>query len=186
MFNLDKITVEEFFKLPEEDAAKYMDLEDILLVKDSTFAKHRATELGELTYGNIGTIRRNLTEGTFDSVYDCFKIIYGISLRKYLDADIVDYFYAFKWIKQEVLKQINNEKKVLKSDPDYYSEMAGADRLKVFGEFATLLIIGRSFSKDPEEIENWKYNKVFTILAYDKIQGEVTKRYHELKYKSKT
>jgi len=124
-----------------------------------------------------------LSDPGFDSLFDCFTIIYGVKKTAYLGADIVSYFYAMKWIKQEIVKLIDTQKKVLEGEKDFAMEMAGAERLSIFGEFATLVIVGRSFGLDPEIIENWKYNKVFSILAYDKIHGEVQKRYNELKYK---
>lgn len=187
IFQLEKITVQEFYSLEDEDLVKkYFTLESIMKVKDDRFGKFKATPLGELGYGQVMDIKDYLHNPTFQSVFECFNIVYGVKLNEYLNMDIVSYFYALKWIKQEVTIIFENRKKVLTPlERDYYLEMAGAERLNVFGEFATLLTLGRSFGLDPEIIEKWKYNKVFSILAYDKIHGEVQKRYNQLKSKAK-
>jgi len=184
IFDLKHITVKEFFSLDESEADKYLKLEEMLKVKNDMFGKYKATPLGELTFGDVGNIKKNLSEASFDSLFDCFKIIYNVKLGTYLSSDIVDYFYSMKWIKEEIVKLIENQRKVLKAEEDPLLKMADPkNRLGVFDELPTLIILGRSFGEDPEVIENWKYNKVFSILAYDKIHGEVQKRYNELKYK---
>lgn len=187
IFQLEKITVREFYGLDDEElVGRYMKLEEIMKPNGKMFGKHRGTEIGELTFGEVVSLKNYLSEPNYKNLFECFKIVYGVNERQYLDADIVSYFYAMKWIKAGIISIVENQKKVLTpTEPDFYLEMAGAERLNVFGEFATLLILGRSFGLDPEVIEGWKYNKVFSILAYDKIHGEVQKRYHQLKSKAK-
>lgn len=181
--NLKNITVKELFQTDQESFDDYMSLKKLLLMNDDIFSKHKATPLMQLTYGEVGIIKKSVKNITVESIFDIFKLIYKVKLNEFMNADVVDYFYAWKYIEDQIVFIVEKEKKVLASNPDPMMEIAGAGRLQMFGEAATLINLGRSFSLDPKIIEQWTYGFVFMILAYDKTFGEVQKSYNELKRK---
>lgn len=179
MFNLKNITVKEFFQLNEADALSYVELQSIMKSKP-VFLNRKAKELGELSFGDVAQLKRNISEPSYEGLMDSFKMVFGIKQSQYLNADVVSFFYALNWMRESVIALMNKEK-ALVPEPDPDLEMAGVNRLAVFSEMSTLINLGRSFSKAPTEIETWKYNMVFAILLYDKVHGEVQKNYYELK-----
>lgn len=180
MFDLENITVFQFFQLNEERAYKYVELQSIMNDKPE-FLKSKAKSLGHLSYGQVAKLKRTISKPTFENLFEAFHIVFGVKMNQYLNADIVSYFYALNWIRKSVKNILQKEFKALQSDVDPYLEMAGVKRLAAFGEMSTLITLGRQFSKTPEEIENWKYNLVFSIMLYDKVYGEVNKSYNEIK-----
>ena len=160
-----------------------MELKKLILINDDIFNKHKAKELGSLTYGEVGQIKRNVSKESIESVYEIFRLIYKVNRKEFFDADVIMYFYALKYVEKQIIDLVEKEKKVLYSNPDPEMEIAGSKRLSIFGEGATTINLGRSFSMDPHDIENWSYNYVFFVLAYDKIHGEVQKNYADLKKK---
>lgn len=180
MYNLPKITVLELYQQTDVMFNKYMALEDIILVNDNRFMQYKAKPLGQLEYGQVGRLKKIITNITIDGVFEMFNIIYGVKRAAYNGADVVSYFYALKWIKQEITKLLEKEKKVLTSEPNFELELAGVKRLNMFGELGTLINLGRTFGMPPQDIERWTYNLVFSIMAYDKTSDEIKKRYSEV------
>lgn len=180
IYNLPKVTVKEYYSLEESEFIKYEKLYSMLLINDDLFLKHKAETLTKLSYGQVSTLKRAIMNPTFDEIMECMEIVYNIKQTKVLSADIVSYFYALKWIYQEVFKIIEREAKVLQSEPDAKMELAGIQRLNVLKELPGVIHLAKSFGKSPEEIYEWKYNLVFSILLHNKIYGEVEKAYQEL------
>lgn len=190
MFNLDNITVRQLYQIQDEELFKkylrFSNEKDKLYLKPKgEFANHKATPIGSLTYGEVSQIKHNLSNPTFENIYECFDLVFKVKFKTYLIQDVVSYFYAINWIKDEVKKIIEREKKSFSGESDLLLEMAGVNRLVPFGELNTIIPIAHKFSKSPEEIQDWKYNLVFTIMIHDKVLNEVQTEYNKLKYGSK-
>ena len=175
MFNLTHIKVRQFFQLKEDEAAKYVELQSIMKSED-IFLNFKAKPLGELTFGQVSQIKRVFMKPTYENLLECFKTVFKVREDKYLNSDITHYFYALNWIKEQVMVLVEKEKMLI-PDPDPDLEMAGVKKLNVFGEMATLINLAQKFSTTPMEIEKWNYNVVFTILLYQKLEGEVRRDY---------
>ena len=180
IFNLPNITVAEYYQLEEKEFEKYQKLNSVLLINDDLFLKRKAEKLTELTYGNVSTLKHTINEPSFDGLNEMIEIVYNIKKRDVLNADIVSYFYALKWIDKSVGEILEMEFKALQTEPDSKMELAGVQRLSVFGDLSALISLGKQFGKAPEEIQSWKYKIVFSILAYNKVYGEVEKEYNKL------
>ena len=161
MFNLTHITLGNFFHLKEDQAAKYLQLQEVMKT-DDVFLRRKAKPLGQLTFGEVSQIKRAFIKPSYEK------------------SSIVDYFYALNWIKAEVLLLMEKEKMLI-PDPDPDLEMAGVKKLSMFGEMSTLINLAQKFSTSPMVIETWNYNTVFTILLYQKLEGEVSKAYNNIK-----
>lgn len=191
MFNLDNISVKELFHLQDdqlfEQYMRFSDEEDGFYLKPKeVFAGREATPLGSLTYGEVATIKQNLVKPTFDNLYETFDLVFKVKKITYLAQDVVSYLYALNWIKAEIKMILEREKKTLGGTPDPLLEAAGVHRLVPFGELNTILAIAQKYGKSPEEVENWKYNLVFSMMVHDKVSGEVQTEYNRLKYGSKS
>lgn len=192
MFNLDNISVKEFFMLRDEDLfRKYMrfsDPKDGFYLKPkplAIFARQKATPLGELTFGEVANMKHNLSNPNFESIFECFEMVFKVKLKQYLAQDVVSYIFALNWIKENIKKLVERENNSFNNESDPLLEMAGVKRLMPFGELNTLISLAQRFGKSIDEVENWKYNLVFTLLLHDKVSGEVQKAYNELKYGNK-
>lgn len=179
MFNLTNISVSDFFQLNEDEVIKYLELQSLMKSKN-VFTKRKAKELGYLTFGDVSQLKMDMAAPTFENLADSFKVVFGVKKNDYLKSDVVSFFYALNHIKESV-KELIKKEKALESEPDPELELAGVNKLNIFGEMATLINLGEKFSKAPTEIETWKYNLVFAILLYDKKKGEVKNKYDELK-----
>lgn len=179
MFNLTNISVQEFFQVDEATAIKYVELQSIMKSKP-TFLKYKAKKLGSLSFGNVAQLKRYIANPTYESLLEAFKMVYGVRQNQYLNADVVSFFYALNHIRESII-EINKREKQLQSEPDADLQNAGVERLQRFGEMGTLINLGKQYSKSPSEIEEWKYNLVYAILLYDKVHGEIKKKYDESK-----
>lgn len=184
MFDLDNIKVSKLYQLGEVEFKKYMQLQSVLGEKD-VFPKIKATPLMDLTFGEVATLKNNLAKPTFESLYECFQIVFKVKLKTYVNQSVVDYFYAMNWLKNSVRELMEREAKTLSSDIDPLLDAAGIKRLVKFGELNTLKAIGQQFGKSPREIEDWKYSLVFSLMLHDKVSSEVQKEFNNLKYGSK-
>lgn len=66
----------------------------------------------------------------------------------------------------------------LSYEPDMLEKQAGIDELP---RQATLYRLARDFGQDPDTVYNWKWSKVYGILACDQQVAEFSKRYETLK-----
>ena len=182
IYNLKHITIQQYYAL--EDAtlfAKYLKLEELMQVRDNKFGKYKASEFGDLSYGEVGLLKRLVSAPTLQGLSQIFNIVYSIELADYYKQDIVEYFYGLKWIKQEIGRIIKQENSTLSHEPDAKFELAGGKKLNAFGDYPSLVMLAKQYGCFPEEIEERKYNIVFADLAYIKVYGDIAKAYRELK-----
>ena len=182
IYDLKHITIRQYYAM--EDAslfAKYLKLEELMTVRDNKFGKFDAENLEDLSYGQVGLLKRLISAPTLNGIFEMFNIVYGIEQAEYYKQDIVEYFYGMKWIKQEIGRIISNENKVLSHEPDAKFELAGGKALNVFRELPSLIMLAKDYGCFPEEVELRKYKRVFADLAYIKVHGDIAKAYRELK-----
>lgn len=180
IFDLQDITVGEFFGCSEEMALKYMELRKILNPVGK-FGKRNAAKLSQLTYGEVSVLKRNVANPSYPSIMDSFKKVFRADTKEVLDATVTQFFPALNWIAVEMGALIKKETKALSGDTDSALKEAGVERLNAFQEGNVLIKIGKEFGKSPDEVENWEYGTVFTILLHDKVTSEIERAYAEIK-----
>lgn len=182
IFNLKNITVRQLFELDEHEFAKYMTLKDCLKSKNE-FDGKKGIEISSLTFAEVSEIKRIFFQPTFEGLFETFERIFKTDRHRFLRSDVISYFYALNYIGESVQKIIKNERLLSPDDDEeaFLMKEAGAERLKVFQELPVLLNLARSFGTTVQEVENWKYSLVFSILLHDKIQADVRKKFDELK-----
>lgn len=179
---LDNISVFQLYHLPQDHFQNYMELQGLMAAKP-IFNKRRAKKIESLEFGQVAQLKRIMLNPTYQGLIDAFKMVFGVKADDYKRAYVTDYFYAINHLRQSVTELIEKEQKALKSEPDMFMEMAGAERLNMFAELNTLVDLGKQFGKSPEEVERWPYSMVFALVLHNKITAEIMKRYHELKSK---
>lgn len=180
MHNLENIRVQDLYMLDEAKFNEYIDLQSVMNGKP-VFSNKKATPLENLEFGQVSKLKRITAKPSFEGLMESFRIVFNTNSFQYRKARVVEYFYALNWIKNSVTKIIKRENKALTSEPDPELKMAGVEKLHKFGEFSTLIDLGKKYGKSPSEIERWKYSLVFSIVFYDKVSNEVEKNYHEIK-----
>ena len=185
MFDLPNISVFEFYQLDAEEALKYLELQQYLKPRN-LFCGRVAQPIGTFTFGQVAEFKTVFTNATYQGILELFKTVYRVTESGYLNAPIVDYLYATKYLRAEIATVDERENNALSTDPDPDLVMAGINRLKPFGDLITLISLAEKFGKTLEEIENWKYNTVFSILLYNKVYGEIQREYRQIKISNGT
>lgn len=185
MFDLDNISVAEFFQLKDDELAKkylrFTTPEDPFYIQPSgTFQNFKGAKLGSLTYGQVAGIKQILGNPTEEIIFNAFSHIFGVKKGIYLNARITEFMAALNYIKEEVISLVETEKQLFESDPDPLMEEAGAQRLAVFGELNILKLIGMQFGKSPMEVENWSYHLVISLVVHNNTIIGIEKKYAEL------
>lgn len=141
---------------------------------------------GELTYGQrieIGHILANV--GNIPEWRLCKDVILTLHPNTTYKASVKNIEY-FEDILEGIKHWADEEDSKLK--PSYTQEeiQAGIEQLGAkLGALPTPTTLGERFGKDPDEILEWKYVKVFGILYLDKQTHEYNKRLHEV-YRQKS
>lgn len=101
-----------------------------------------------------------------------------ISFINYINKIVDDMVY---WVKQE--------NKALSYTPSIEEREAGIEELgESVGSFSIVKFLAKEYSKDPDDILNWSWKKVFYILLTDKKEFDYKEKFNKIlerKYKVK-
>ena len=179
--SLKKISFRQLFQLKNENFEEY---HKVLKFLEPVQLNNKIESITDLTFGEVAEIKILLQNGSFLSLTEMFKIIFGLTQNEIYKINVINFYHALNWIQNEIETIYEREVKNLSSSADSKMKDAGIDELNVFGEMNTLIMLGEKFGKAPQEIENWKYNLVFSLMLHQKISSEVNKRYVELNNKA--
>jgi len=141
---------------------------------------------GKLTFGQrieLGKIFQSSENEIvkFEKVFEC---LHKFKPKATQYKKLLPYFQD---IIEGIAFWIEKEQTMLKYEPTAEEMSAGIIELtKKIGEFGTIKALAKNYSKDPDEILEWEYGKVFGILYTDFEEYEFQKRYDkviEKKYK---
>ncbi|SNA77389.1 hypothetical protein [Flavobacterium psychrophilum] len=175
--SLQNISFRQLFQLKSQKFEEYHSLLSHLTPIKLTDS---IGSLTDLTFGEVAEIKRSLQRPTFENTTKLFEIIFKIDQKKLYKINVIEFYHALNWIKHEVQSVYNREVENLSPDTDSKLKDAGVDELNIFGEMNTLIALGEKFSKAPQEVENWSYNLVFSLMLHQKISSDINKRYVEL------
>ena len=140
----------------------------------------KAKRLQSLTFGEVLTIKKCASKNDY---IEPFLIVFGISKRKLLMTRVTDFFRAFNWIRNELTILIEREK-LLNSEPEPKMIEAGIERLDLFKEMNLVIPLSKDYSLHPDEIFDWRYSTIFTLLHHGKMSAEIDRNYAEILRKS--
>lgn len=172
------ISVKDYFSL--SDTSEYDVFIDTLKPKN-LFKKVKAN-INSLTYDEVKMVIRLLSKNiTYSELGNIYEIVYKV--KDISDGKVIDLFRSKHWIIKEFNNIVQREDKILNipSDDAAKWEMAGVKRLTPFADLSNKIKIGKMFGVTPMEVGNWKYNDVFTILAYTTISDDVNKQFNSIK-----
>ena len=146
---------------------------------------------GDITYGSYIAVRRLLAEAKEYDLEFMVSVIKAIhSDYKYAVGDIVSIkalVSYFNSIVEGAIHWAEQEKELLAYEPSEEEIRAGVKEYsQKVGEFATVKALAKNYGKDPDEVLEWKYSKVFGILYTDLEEYYYNQRYSkvlERKYK---
>lgn len=178
--SLEKIPVHKLFKLEYNSFEQY---HNVLKHLQPIAIKRKGKSIAsmtDLTFGEVTEVKMNLQDASFDNMKEIFKTVFRLKKYEFLNIDVLEFYHALNWIREEIQSIYENEKQNLSQAPDPKLVEAGIEDLNIFGELNTLIALGEKFGKAPQEVENWNYNLVFSLMLHQKISGEVSKNYSEL------
>lgn len=126
-------------------------------------------DLGKLFQSDVSEVEK------FEGV---FEILHGYKLN------ILEYKSKLPYLKR-IIEGLEfwteQEQTLLKYDPSQEEIRAGIKEFsKKVGEFSTVKSLAKTYSKDPDEILNWEYGKVFGILYTDLEEFKFNRRYQKV------
>lgn len=141
---------------------------------------------GKLTYGQRIALGKIL-EKEQDEYLMIREIIY--CLHKYYpkNSEIIILSEYINEIIEGIIYWVERENTMLNYEPSPEEKRAGVLELsKKIGHFGTIKSLAKNYSKEPDEILNWEYGKIFGILYTDLEEYKYQIRYNkeiEKKYK---
>lgn len=123
--------------------------------------------IDEWTYGQRIAVGKcfEKSQNDLEIFKTVFKELHDITPELKDIAELTPYFQR---IADGLKYWLDAESKMLVREPSHEEKMAGVKELyEKIGEYGTLTTLSEKYSKDPDEILNWKYSKVFGILYTD-------------------
>ena len=119
---------------------------------------------GQMTFGQRIELGRIITDKELTGIdkmkegMQCLGVKW--SLRN--TSEIAEYWYE---VLLGIKYWIEREQAELKYEPSAEEKAAGIAQFSLFvGEMATITALAKDYSKDPDEILEWKYGKVYNLL----------------------
>lgn len=183
---LRNITFKELFQHEETVFEEYHSVLKHLRPKKITKGKNNYNKLTDMTFGEVISIKLNLQKPNYQAIVSIFKAVFGLTEEQVSGLNVVEFFHAFNWIKEEIVEIYNNEQKNLKGTTEPKLKEAGIERLNVFGDMNSLIMLGKIYATPPHEVEKWNYLTVFSYLMYERISKEISDEYRRLTAPKKT
>lgn len=123
--------------------------------------------INEWTYGQRIAVGKcfEKSKNDLEIFNSVFKELHSIEPKL---KDIAKFAPYFQKIADGLKYWLDAEAKMLVREPSTKEKNAGIKELyESIGEYGTLTTLAEKYSKDPDEILQWKYSKVFGILYSD-------------------
>ena len=143
----------------------------------------RSMEMDKMPYANVKYCIRLMPKiSDWETVCRLFTICFEITAAQFWRAPITEYFAARKFMLSEFERTIANENNLLatQTTDSHLWELAGADKLKPYGDTLPLLQLGKLFGQYPFDLGRKPYGEIFNLLAQTKAQNEVEGEYRKL------
>lgn len=134
---------------------------------------------GQMTYSQRIELGQIFSSGKaesriFTEMFNCLAPEHKVSFS----TKEIEYYNE---VIEGLLYWINRETKELQYKPTSEELAAGIrDLSRLVGEMGTLTALAEKFSRDPDEILQWKYGKVYNILYTNKESCLYSRRYNDV------
>ncbi|MFL9845074.1 hypothetical protein [Flavobacterium rhizosphaerae] len=176
---MKNITLKQYARLP--DTSQYDNILEHLNPKN-TFAR-KQMDINTMPYVNVKYCIKMLPKiKDWQGVFQLFEISYGVTEKTFWRTRVTEYFAARKFMLKEFERIIKTENTVFaaQSTDSHLWEMAGADKLKPYGDTLPLVQLGKLLGQYPFDLGRKPYGEIFSLLAQTKAQNEVEAEYQKL------
>lgn len=174
--NINNIKLKHFHRLSEVDQKEYIKILSFLK-PIPTLGRRSAKDVFEMTFAEVENMRRGVSspEGMIKAMstfFDCPE--------KYLvDYRIVQFYHAFNHLMSQLQHITNIERINLSKPPKQDMIDAGVKELDRFGALNTLDLLAKEYGKSPEEIEQWSYSLIYSLMWKRKIESDIQDNWQE-------
>lgn len=152
------------------------------LMPENNFAG-KTMDINKMPYSNVKyCIRMASGITSWESIRQLFAICFDVDEKAFWNAQITEFFSAKKYMIQQLQAVVDKEARQLAgtSTDTHLWEMAGADRLKPFGDTLPLVQLGRQLGQYPFDLGRKPYGEIIRLLVQMKVQNEVETEYQKL------
>ena len=133
-------------------------------IKGGQMTYGQRIELGKICNKYAGSEDPNVAHNMLKEVYTCLHgkapVINPVTI-----VGLLQYLHE---VVEGILFWVEREQTALKYDPSPEELKAGVKDLSLkIGEFGTIKALAKTYSRDPDEVLEWKYGKVFGLLYTD-------------------
>jgi hypothetical protein len=133
---------------------------------------------GQLTFEQRIELGRIISSGcdSAQALRDVMRCLHGVEVDFSKKEELKWHIIYFEEVLKGIAFWVEQEKR-LKYEPTPEELQAGILQMtKNIGEYATLLAIAQAYNRDPDEVLDWKYGKVFGILLADFEKAKFQRR----------
>lgn len=176
---MKNITLKEYAEL--EDASAY----DVLEHMDpaNNFVG-KQMNIQAMPYANVKYCFRLFGKvDKWEVVRSLFEISFDVNEQSFWSAPVTEFFAARKYLIRSFSDAAAAEARNMASPSteEHLWQMAGADRLKSFGDILPLVSLGKQLGQYPFELGRKPYGEIMNLLIAMKVQGEVEQEYMKFK-----
>ncbi|MDR1416268.1 MAG: hypothetical protein LBJ57_02460 [Prevotellaceae bacterium] len=124
---------------------------------------------GKLTFYHRIELGKIIASGCdpAQALREVMRCLHGVEVDPKKESDLRGYVAYFEEIVRGISFWVEQEKR-LRYDPTPEELQAGIRQMyRNIGEFGTLTAIAQAYAKDPDEVLQWEYGKVFGLLMTD-------------------
>ena len=185
LYSIEDITIKEYLELTE--SSQYDIFIDTLDAVNCFAGKHCL--VSRLSFDEIEVMKQVFTSPNINDLKDIFCLCYDLRGDMSLSADeqfysasVFDLFRAKRFLQEFITTLIEREVKVFTGVPDDKSiAVNAAERLRPFNHQLSKIRLGEQFGFSPDDIGRWKYSRVFSIQASNKIYNDIQREKAEIK-----
>lgn len=168
-FKIENISVLQYFQL--EDTSEY-DFYIDYVKPSSNFGRYKS-RFKELTFDEMGYIKRAIQKPTVESIKNVFVMVFHIrdtyeqtSQDYFFNQSIFDLFRCQRQIDVEMAQISKREANAYQQrvDPKLIA-IDAAKKLQPYQHQLSRMKVAEKYGKSPDEVGGWKYSLVFSILA---------------------
>lgn len=168
--------LKQFLRQPQQLIDEYTYILRHLKPKDTK------TPLMELPLIEVDNIKTNL-EGELIQIV---ALVQQTKEKEVMKMRILDFFGVVNSIRQQLETILRAEQKLQSQYPDQKWEMVGgSEKMAKFGIYNTTIALAEQFNTTPQEIEQWPYGRVFTILLHNVTRHDLQHQMNRIKTFSK-
>ena len=160
--NIKLKDVKEGYKVPEE--LRYLKPKNVL-------GKRKAKNIYKMPFADVENMRRRFN--TPEGLIDAMCVLFDCPEDLMLDYRIIQFHHAANYLISQI-KRINDVERATLSKPPKQDDVElGIRELDRFGALNILDRLGQEFGKSPEEVEQWPYGLIYSLMWKRRIESDI-------------